>query len=157
MGLAIALKNDSRLLSAEQDRIIAEERVTEAKLVVPARVRPAGLGHQVRRPLSLRPVAGSGGHTSPSPAVLPSIPPGPRTSTPGRGYMNFPIYEGGRSINTLRLAQAALQQAQSNYEAVKMEVVLAAKEAFYPSAHGAGEACRDHRGRQRSPADGCRP
>ena len=29
----------------------------------------------------------------------------------GRGYMNFPVYEGGRSVNTLRMAQAALQQA----------------------------------------------
>ena len=30
--MTLALKNDSRLLSAEQDRIIAEQRLTEAKL-----------------------------------------------------------------------------------------------------------------------------
>lgn len=122
-AIAIALKNDSRLLSAEQDRIIAEERVREAKLVFLPEfgLQASATKYDARYPFSL---SQEFHNTLLFPSARENI-------YSARGYMLFPIYEGGRSINTLRLAQAALKQANSNYESVKMEVVLAAKGAFY--------------------------
>lgn len=49
----------------------------------------------------------------------------------GRAYFNMPLYEGQRTMNTLRLALAAQKQALSNRDSVKMDVTLRAKEAFY--------------------------
>ena len=122
-AVAIALKNDSRLLSAEQDRIIASERVTEAKLVFLPEfgLQASATKFDARYPFAL----------SQDFRNLLLFPGAPQNIYSGRGYMHFPIYEGGRSINTLRLAQAALKAAQSNYESVKMDVELAVKEAFY--------------------------
>jgi outer membrane protein TolC len=129
-AVTLALKNDSRLLSAEQDRIIAQERVTEAKLVFLPEfgLQASATKFGSRYPFALSPELGNM-------LVFPSgskfNPAGSEDIYSGRGYMNFPIYEGGRSYNTLRLAQAALLQARSNYEAVNLEVILAVKEAFF--------------------------
>ena len=49
----------------------------------------------------------------------------------GRAYFNMALYEGQRTLNTLRLAQASQKQALSNRDSVKMDVTLRAKEAFY--------------------------
>ncbi|MDD5655792.1 MAG: TolC family protein [Elusimicrobia bacterium] len=126
-AVAIALKNDSRLLSAEQDRIIAEERVREAELqfLPELGLQASATKFNARYPFALSPEFRS---------VL-VFPGAPENIYSARGYMFFPVYEGGRSVNTIRLAQAALQQALSNYESVKMDVVLAAKEAFYRLIH----------------------
>lgn len=122
-AISIALKNDSRLLSAEQDRIIAEERVREAKLQTLPEFgfQASATKFNARYPFALSPEFRS---------VL-AFPGTPENIYSARGYMHFPIYEGGRSINTIRLAQAAFQQALSNYESVRMEVVLSVKEAFF--------------------------
>jgi len=122
-AVAVALKNDSRRLSAEQDLIIAGARVTEAKLVFLPEfgLQASATKFDARYPFSL----------SQEFRNILLFPGSSENIYSGRGYMHFPIYEGGRSVNTLRLAQAALKQAQSNYESVKMEVVLAVKEAFY--------------------------
>ena len=128
-ALAIALKNDSRLLSAEQDRIIAQQHLTEAKLVF---LPEFGVQASVTKFSALYPFAAS--PELGSRLVFPQGSDFNRTGSEniysGRGYMNFPIYEGGRSVGTLRMAQAALKQAQSNYESVRMDVVLAVKEAL---------------------------
>jgi outer membrane protein TolC len=128
-ALTIALKNDSRLLSAEQDRIIAQQRLVESKLVFLPEfgLQSSATKFNAHYPTAFSPELGNvigfpGGSFNPT---------GAENIYSGRGYMNFPVYEGGRSVNTLRLAQAAAKQAQSNYETVKMEVVLAVKEAFY--------------------------
>jgi outer membrane protein TolC len=129
-ALAIALRNDSRLLSFEQDRVIAGQRLTEAKLVF---LPEFGVQASVTKFSALYPFAAS--PELGSRLVFPAGSEFNRTGSEdiysGRGYMNFPVYEGGRSVNTLRMAQAALKQAQSNYESVRMDVVLAVKEAFY--------------------------
>ena len=128
-ALNLALKNDSRLLSAEQDRIIAEQRLTEAKLqfLPEFGLQASAAKFDARYPTALSPELGNV-LAFPRGTYNPS---GSENIYSGRGYMNFPVYEGGRSVNALRMAQAALQQAQSNYETVKMEVELAVKEAFY--------------------------
>ncbi|MCX5797826.1 MAG: TolC family protein [Elusimicrobia bacterium] len=129
-ALAIALKNDSRLLSAEQDRIIAQQRLSEAKLefLPEFGLQASAAKFDARYPIAFSPALGS---VLGFPRGSIFNPTGSENIYSGRGYMNFPLYEGGRSVNTLRMAQAALKQAQSNYETVKMEVVLAVKEAFY--------------------------
>ena len=128
-ALAIALKNDSRLLSAEQDRIIAGQRLVEAKLVF---LPEFGVQASVTKFSALYPFAASPelGSRLLFPGGSEFNHSGSENMFSGRGYMNFPVYEGGRSVNTLRMAQAALQQARSNYESVRMDVVLAVKEAF---------------------------
>jgi outer membrane protein TolC len=129
-ALNLALKNDSRLLSAEQDRIIAEQRLTEAKLqfLPEFGLQAAAAKFDARYPTALSPELGN---VLAFPRGTTYNPSGSENIYSGRGYMNFPIYEGGRSVNALRMAQAALQQAQSNYDTVKMDVELAVKEAFY--------------------------
>lgn len=129
-ALNLALKNDSRLLSAEQDRIIAEQRLTEAKLQF---LPEFGLQASAAKSDTRYPTALSSdlGNVLVFPRGSAFNPSGSENIYSGRGYMNFPIYEGGRSVNALRMAQAALQQAQSNYDTVKMDVELAVKEAFY--------------------------
>ncbi|MDE2512263.1 MAG: TolC family protein, partial [Elusimicrobia bacterium] len=47
------------------------------------------------------------------------------------GYFNLPLYEGGRTLNTYRLAQAAEKQALASRDSVRMDVILQVKEAFY--------------------------
>ncbi|MBI5240325.1 MAG: TolC family protein [Elusimicrobia bacterium] len=128
-ALAVALKNDTRLLSAEQDRIIAGQRLTEAKLVF---LPEFGVQASVTKFSALYPFAASPelGSRLVFPAGSVFNPSGSENIFSGRGYMNFPVYEGGRSVNTLRMAQAALKQAHSNYETAKMDVVQAVKEAF---------------------------
>ena len=126
----LALKNDSRLLSAEQDRIIAQQRLTEARLefVPEFGLQVSAAKFDARYPTAFSPELGN---VLAFPRGSLYNPSGAENIYSGRGYMNFPIYEGGRSVNALRIAQAALKQAQSNYETVKMEVVLAVKDAFY--------------------------
>lgn len=118
----LALKNDSRLLSAEQDRVIAEERVREAKLqfLPEFGLHGSATKFNARYPFAL----------SQEFRNILLYPGTPENIYSARGYMYFPIYEGGRSINTVRLAQAAFKQTQSNYESVRREVVMAVKDAF---------------------------
>ncbi len=129
-AVAIALKNDSRLLSAEQDRIIALERVTEAKLTF---LPELGLQASAAKFGALYPfaLAPELGNVLAFPKGSQFNPTSSENIYSGKGYMNFSVYEGGRSVNTLRLAQTALQQAQSNYDSVKMDVIMAVKESFF--------------------------
>lgn len=126
----LALLNDARLLSAEQDKIISSERVKEAKyLFLPEfGLQASATKYEARYPFSL-----SGDFhnillfpSNPSPFGLDTD-----TLYSGRGYMRMSLYEGGRTINTLKLAQAAQKQANSNHESVKMDLLLSVKEVFY--------------------------
>lgn len=126
----LAFLNDARLLSAEQDKIIAEERVREARyLFLPEfGLQASATKYEARYPFSL-----SGDFRNI--LLFPDNPPtyGANTGNiySGRGYMRMSLYEGRRNINTLRLAQAAQKQATSNYESVKMDLALSVKEVFY--------------------------
>lgn len=117
------IRNDPRLQSAEQDVIIAQSRVTEAKL----RFLPeVGVQASASKFNALYPFALSQDFRS-----ILLYPNSPENIYSGRGYFNLPIYEGRRTINTLRLAQAAEKQALSNRDSVRMDLVVQAKEAFY--------------------------
>lgn len=125
----LALLNDARFLSAEQDKIIARERVREARyLFLPEfGLQASATKYEARYPFSL-----SGESRNillfPDQSVF-----GGSTGNiySGRGYMHLSLYEGRRTINTLRLAQAAQKQADSAHETVKMELLLSVKENFY--------------------------
>jgi outer membrane protein TolC len=118
------LRNDPKLQSAEQDVIIADARVTEARLLFLPEVglQASATKYDARYPFAL----------SPEFRNLLLFPGAPSESIySGRAYFNMPLYEGQRTMNTLRLAQASLKQALSNRDSVKMDVTLHAKEAFY--------------------------
>ena len=118
------LRNDPKLQSAEQDVIIADARVTEAKLrfLPEVGLQASATKYDARYPFAL----------SPEFRNLLLFPGASSESIySGRAYFNMPIYEGQATLNTLRLAQAAQKQALSKRDSVKMDVTLHAKEAFY--------------------------
>ena len=118
------LRNDPKLQSAEQDVIIADSRVTEAKLrfLPEVGLQASATKFDARYPFALSPEFRN---------LL--LFPGASSENiySGRAYFNMPLYEGQRTLNTLRLAQASQKQALSNRDSVKLDVTLRAKEAFY--------------------------
>jgi outer membrane protein TolC len=122
-AVTIALQNDARLLSAQQDRIIAEERVREAKyLFLPEfGLQASATKFDSRYPFSLS-------HDFRNILLFPGA---SENIYSGRGYMTMSIYEGKRTLNTLRLAQAAQKQATSSYESVRMDILQSVKTVFY--------------------------
>jgi len=128
----LALLNDARLLSAEQDVIIAQERVSEARFLF---IPEFGLQASATKFAARYPFALSNDFRNillfpnNNPFTVDTGNNGAIYS--GRGYMNTTLYEGGRTLNTLRLAQAAQKQALSNHESVHMDLQLAVKEVFY--------------------------
>ena len=126
----LALLNDARLLSAEQDKIIAAERIKEARyLFLPEfGLQASATKYESRYPFSL-----SGDFRNI--LLFPDNPPVYGVNTgeiySGRGYMHMSLYEGGRTVNTLRLAQAAQKQANSNHESIKMDLLLSVKEVYW--------------------------
>ena len=125
----LALLNDPRVLSAEQDNIIAAEREREAfYLFFPEfGVQASATTYDSRYPFSL---------ANDFRNVL-LFPDGSRFAGTtgnlysGRGYMNMSLFEGGRTINTLRLAQTAQKQANSALESVKLDLSTGVQEVFY--------------------------
>jgi outer membrane protein TolC len=118
------LRNDPKLQSAEQGVIIADARVSEAKLrfLPEVGLQASATKYDARYPYALSPEFRS---------LL--LFPGASSESiySGRAYFNMPLYEGQRTLNTLRLAQAAQKQALSNRDSVRLDVTLSAKEAFY--------------------------
>ncbi len=118
------LRNDPKLQSAEQDVLIADARVTEARLrfLPEIGLQASATKFDARYPFSLSPEFRN---------LL--LFPGASSENiySGRAYFNMPLYEGQRTMNTLRLALAAQKQALSNRDSVKMDVTLRAKESFY--------------------------
>ncbi len=126
----LAFLNDPRVLSAEQDKIIASEREREAfYLFFPEiGVQASATKYDAHYPFSLS-------NEFRNLLLFPSFPNpyGGATDTlySGRTYMNMSLFEGGRTLNTLRLAQAATKQAGNALEAAKMDVLASVTEVFY--------------------------
>ncbi|MBI3288807.1 MAG: TolC family protein [Elusimicrobia bacterium] len=117
------IRNDPKLQSAEQDVIIAESRVTEARLrfLPDIGLQASATKFDARYPFAL----------SQEFRNLLLFPGTPENIYSGRAYFNLPLYEGRRTLNTLRLAQASQKQALSNRDSVKMDLVLQVKESFF--------------------------
>lgn len=122
-AIRLATINDPRILSAEQDAIIAEQRVKEAwfRFLPEVGFQASASKYEARYPFALSGVSRN----------LLAFPGDRQNLYSGSGYWYLPLYEGGRHVNTLYLAKAAQKAARSNYDSVRHEVVLAAKESFY--------------------------
>ena len=118
------MRNDPKLQSAEQGVLIADARVTEARLrfLPDVGLQASATKYDARYPFALSPEFRS----------LLLFPGAPSESIySGRAYFNLALYEGRRTLNTLRLAQASQKQALSDRDSVRLDVSLRAKEAFY--------------------------
>lgn len=122
-AVAVAVKNSPAALAAEQDIIIARQRVMEARFMALPQFALSGTFSRANLEY---------------PALLgPEF--GDRYVDPLAGS-NFyslrvqalqPLYTGGKNTNTLKLAKTAHNQAKVNFEAVRADSALAAKKAFY--------------------------
>jgi len=131
-AVRLAELNNADLLSARQGEIIAEERVKEAEyLFLPEVGLQATATHYDAR----YPFAPTGNDIILFPNQflnqpgIEGVPTGNIYS--GYGYLTMSLYEGGRTLNTLRMAEAAEKQAFNNEESAKMRVILETKKVFY--------------------------
>lgn len=122
-ALKSAIDNNAAIQNAEQDIIIAEQRVTEAKLrfLPEVGIQASATRYNARFPFALRPRYRS----------LLLFPSDQDNLFSGQAYMTLPLYEGRRNINTLRLTQASLKQARAKYDAVQLDIVYKTKKVFY--------------------------
>lgn len=121
--IALAQKNDTSLLSMEQDIIIAKQRVREARLLsfpqvsFSATISRLDLEYPMVLPQEL-------GARFMNAETLKDF-------YTFRAYALQPIYTGGRNKSTLKMAKTALNQAKVNYETIKRDVIFNAKKSFY--------------------------
>ncbi|MBI5209248.1 MAG: TolC family protein [Elusimicrobia bacterium] len=122
-AVRLATLNDARVLSAEQDTIIAEQRVKEAlfQFLPEVGLQASASKFEARYPFALSGVSRN----------LLVFPGADQNLYSGSGYMYLPLYEGMRHVNTFQLAKAAQKAARSNYDTVRREVGLNARETFY--------------------------
>ncbi|HNW43574.1 MAG TPA: TolC family protein, partial [Elusimicrobiales bacterium] len=118
-AVTLAVKNSPAALAAEQDIIIARQRVSEARFTYLPQFTLSGTASRVNLAY---------------PSVLgPEL--GERYLDARTGH-NFytlranalqPLYTGGKGSNMLKLARTAHNQAKLNYESVKADATLEAK------------------------------
>ena len=126
-AILLAIENNYQLLLTEQDVIIAEQKVKEAKFLYLPRI-------------SLN--AGATAYNLDYPTIIPESL-GMRFITQEEGHENKDLfygagvsaiqylYTGGRTSSTVSLAKATLKEALSRYEAVKSKTIYDVKEAFF--------------------------
>lgn len=119
----VAMRNSAKVLSVEQDIIIAQQRVQQAifQFFPDIGLQASATRYDARYPFALAPEFRSI-------LLFPSNEAGIYS---GRTYLTQTLYAGGRNTNLLHLSQTALKQAQSRYEAVKMNTVYGVRQAFY--------------------------
>lgn len=119
----LAILNNPSVLAAEQDIIIAQQRVREAQFqfLPDLGVQASATRFNARYPFALAPELGS---IILFPSDLDNL-------YSGRAYFTQSLYAGRRHINTLRLTQTALKEAQSKYESVKLDTTYTTKQVFY--------------------------
>jgi len=119
----MAVSNSPAALAAEQDIIIARQRVSEARFMyLPQFTLSAAASRaDLEYPAVLDPELGGF-------FLDPSI---SNAFYPLRAQALQPLYTGGKNTNALKLAKAAQNQSKVNYEAVKAEAAYEAKKAFY--------------------------
>ncbi|MDR0645626.1 MAG: TolC family protein [Elusimicrobiota bacterium] len=125
-AIRLALENNYELLLTEQDVIIAEQRLKEAKFLYLPQISVN---------------AAATAYNLDYPAVLPDNL-GLRLIMPETGHRGDDffygagvqatqyLYTGGRTSSTVSMANATLKEALSRYEAVKSSVIYKTKEAF---------------------------
>ncbi len=128
-AIRLAIENNYQLLLTEQDVIIAEQKVKEAKFLYLPRI-------------SLN--ASASAYNLDYPTVIPESL-GLRFINQEDGHENSDLfygagvsatqylYTGGRTSSTVSLAKATLKEALSRYEAVKSKTIYDVKESFFNS------------------------
>lgn len=126
-AIRLGLENNYDLLLSEQDVVISEQRLKEAKFLYLPQVSVN---------------AGASAYNLDSAVVLPENL-GLRLLNPQDGHKQSELfygvgvqatqylYTGGRNSSTVSLANAGLKEAMSHYEAVKSSVIFQVKEAFF--------------------------
>ncbi len=122
-AVSAAVRNSPAALAAEQDIIIARQRMREARfLYMPQFSVSATLSTlDLEYPVLL---GGELGDRYIDPAAGDSF-------YSLRAQALQPLYTGGKNTNTLKLAVTAHSRAKMNYEAARSDAALAAKRAFY--------------------------
>lgn len=128
-AIRLAIENNYQLLLTEQDVIIAQQKVKEAKFLYLPRI-------------SLN--ASASAYNLDYPTVIPESL-GLRFINQEDGHENSDLfygagvsatqylYTGGRTSSTVSLAKATLKEALSRYEAVKSKTIYDVKESFFNS------------------------
>ena len=122
-AVALAVKNSPAALAAEQDIIIARQRVREARFMALPQFALSGIASRasLEHPAVLGPELGES-------YLSPDI---DNSFYTLRAQALQPLYTGGKNTNTLKLAKTAHNQAKVNYETAKADAALGAKKAFY--------------------------
>ncbi|MFA5161255.1 MAG: TolC family protein [Elusimicrobiales bacterium] len=126
-ALRLGLANNTDVLSAEQDLIIARQRVREAVFLFFPQTSLTGTATKsnLKYPQLLMPETAS--------HIL--FPSDYENFYTARASLLQPIYVGGRNSSTLRLAKASLMQAQTRYDSAKRDASLAVRKSFYSLLH----------------------
>ena len=128
-AIRLGLENNSDFLLAQQEIIIAEQKVKQAKFLFLPQIALQGTAtwYDLDYPMVL------------PESVANRYIPSNDSQTAGDKHQFFGVgisatqylYSGGRFRGALKAAQANLKQAQSKYEAVKNAVVLDIKKSFF--------------------------
>jgi len=127
-AIRIGLENNSEFLTAQQEIIIAEQKVNEAKFRYLPQFALQGTAtwYDIDYPMVL-----------PESVANRVLPGSALTRTKDDQFFGVGItatqylYSGGRIRGTLKMARANLKQTQSRYEIIKNAVVLDIKKSFY--------------------------
>ena len=128
-AIRLGLENNNKFLSAQQEIIIAEQKVKEARALFLPQLALQGTAtwYNLDYPMVLPESVGN--------RLIPnndSLGQGQKHQFLSAGVSATQyLYSGGRLHNTLKAAQANLKQAQSKYEAVKNALVRDVKQAFF--------------------------
>ncbi len=128
-AIRLGLENNNRFLAAQQEIIVAEQKVKEAKFLFLPQFALQGTAtwYDLDYPMVLP--------DSIANRLIPNndlISGDAKHQFFGAGVTATQyLYSGGRLKNTLKIAQANLKQAQSKYETVKNAVVLDIKRSFF--------------------------
>ncbi len=124
-AIRLGLENNYQLLLTEQDVIVSQQRVKEAKfLYLPQlSVSAAATTYSADYPMILPDGLGLRylGNTDNDTQMFYGV---------GAQATQY-LYTGGRTSSTVSLANASLKEAQSRYEAVKSSVIFEVKAAFF--------------------------
>ena len=125
-AIRLALENNYDLLLTEQDVVIAEQRLKEAKFLYLPQVSVSAGATEYNLDYST---------VLPESLGLRLIHPQDKNSHDlfyGVGVLAMQyLYTGGRTSSTVSLANAALKEAMSRYEGVKSSTIYQVKEAFF--------------------------
>ncbi|MBI3299967.1 MAG: TolC family protein [Elusimicrobia bacterium] len=118
-----AARNSPEVQVAEHDIVIAEQRTVEARFQFYPEVGLQALAarYSARYPFSLRPEFRN----------ILLFPSNRQNIYSGQAYMTLSLYEGGKHVYTLRLAETALKQARAKLEAAKLDVKAATSRAWH--------------------------